>query len=88
MERAKFDKAIDKELIENDFAYYDDWEYGPISSLPHDYDHYSLMLMKHNYGYWLIVSRHASGENPRVNIGSSNNAKEIIEIRDSLRKLW
>ena len=88
MKRDKFDKAIDKELLEHDFAYYDDWEYGPMSGWTTDHEHYTLKLMKHDFGYWLIMGRHSSGENPTMNFGSLNNAKDIIEIRDSLKKLW
>ncbi len=87
MKRDKFDENIDKELMENDFAYYDDWKYGPMSGWSTSHEHYTLKLMSHDFGYWLIVSPHASGKNPAMNIGSSNNAKDIIEIRDSLKKL-
>lgn len=86
--RDKFDKTIDEELLENDFAYYDDWKYGPMSSWLTACEHHTLKLMKHDFGYDLIIGRHASGKNPTMGIGSSNNAKDIIEIRDSLRKLW
>jgi hypothetical protein len=88
MGRDKFDESIDKELLENDFANYDDWEYGPVSGYSTGHERYSLYLMRHDFGYWLIISAHQSGENPRMNIGSSNNAQEIINIRDSLRNLW
>jgi len=88
MQRDKFDKSIDTELLANNFKYYNDWEYGPISGWTTGYERYSLKLMKHDFGYWLIISCHAGGENPSMNIGSSNNAQDIIAIRDSLSVLW
>ena len=88
MARDKFDGSIDKELLENDFAYYDDWKYGPMSGWSTSHEHHTLRLMRHDFGYDIIVGRHASGENPTMGIGSSNNAKDIIKIRDSLKKLW
>ena len=88
MSKEKFNKEIEAELLKNDFAHYDDWEYGPISGYSTGHEYYSLKLMKHAFGYWIIISCHASGENPAMNIGSSNNAKDIIAIRDSLKKLW
>lgn len=85
---ARFDNSMDNELIANGFKYYADWEYGPISGWTTDYEYFSLKLMRHDFGYWLIIGRHPSGENPAMNIGSLNNATDIIAIRDSLRKLW
>lgn len=86
-EMEKFNEGMDAELLVNDFAYYNDWEYGPESGWSGQ-DHYILKLMRHNFGYWLIVGHHGSGENPVINIGSSNDAKEIIAVRDALKKLW
>ena len=87
MNKPPFNETIGKELLENGFAYFDDWKYGPMDGWSNQ-DHYSLKLMEHDYGYWLIISRHASGENPVMNIGSSNSAQEIIAIRDALSKLF
>jgi len=86
-ERENFNEAMDAELLANGFAYFDDCEYGPECGWSSQ-DHYVLSLMRHSYGYWLIISRHASGENPTMNIGSSNDAKEIIAVRDALKRLW
>ena len=88
MQRKNFNESIDADLLANDFKYYDDWKYGPISGWVTNYEYYSLKLMKHNFGYWLIISCHAGGENPSMNIGSSNSAQDIIAIRDSLSVLW
>jgi len=87
LNRPPFDEAIEKALLENGFAHYDDWKFGPESSWSHQ-DHYSLSLMKHDFGYWLIVKSHFGGENKTLNIGSSNSAQEIIAIRDMLSKLF
>lgn len=87
MERVSFDKDIDVELLANDFAYYPDWLYGPESGW-NEADLYSLRLMRHDFGYWIILRQHAGGENHMINMGSSNNAKEIIAVRDALKKLW
>ena len=84
----KFNENMDSELLSNDFAYYDDWEYGPQSGWSNAFERYILKLMRHDYGYWLIVGHHASGKNPTMNIGSSNDAKEIIAVRDAIQKLW
>lgn len=83
----KFNGGMDAELLANDFAYYDDWKYGP-SSCWSGPDLYTLELMWHNYGYWLILRRHGGGENKEMNLGSSNYAKDIIAVRDALRRLW
>lgn len=85
--RPKFDDKMDTLLLENGFAYYDDWKYGPESAWSHQ-DHYTLKLMEHDYGYWLILRQHAHGENPEMNLGSSNNANDIIAVRDALKQLW
>jgi hypothetical protein len=86
--KEKFNEEMDKELLENGFAYYDDWKYGPMSGWTTSHEHHTLRLMRHDFGYDLIISRHASGTNPTMGIGSSNNAKDIIKIRDSLKNLW
>jgi hypothetical protein len=83
-----FNEKMDEILLQNDFAYYDDWEYGPVTGWTANNDHYSLKLMKHSFGYWLIISKHASGENPSFNIGSSNNANEILAVTEALKILW
>ncbi len=88
MDREKLDTTMDAELIKNDFGRYDDWEYGLVSGWSTGHEHYTLYLMRHDFGYWLIVNAHQSGENTKMNIGSLNSAKDIINIRDSLRKLW
>lgn len=88
MKREKFDETIDAELLKNGFKYYDDWKYGPMSGWSTGHEHHSLFLIRHDFGYDLIIGRHASGENPKMGIGSSNSAKDIIAIRDSLKKLW
>ena len=87
MNREPFNEKMDDELLKNDFAYYNDWEYGPVSGWQSE-DHMTLSLMRHDFGYWLILSQHASGTNPRFNVGSSNSAQEIIAIRDALKVLW
>ena len=84
----KFNEGMDAELLSNDFAYYDDWEYGPQAGWSNAFEHYVLKLMRHTHGYWIIVGHHASGENPTMNIGSSNEAKEIIAVRDAIQTLW
>ncbi len=87
MDRPPFDESMDEVLLRNGFAYYSDWKYGPESGWSAG-DHYTLKLMRHDFGYWLIIGRHSSGENPIMNIGSSNNAEYIILVRDALIKLW
>lgn len=84
MKKDKFDPTIDEQLLENGFAYYNDCKFGPMSGWRADYDFYSLRLMRHDHGYWLILKCTAK----EINIGSSNDAKEIINVRDSLSKLW
>ena len=86
--KEKFDKSMDKILLENDFAYYSDWEYGLESGWSTNWEHYTMKLFKHSYGYWIILEAHASGEHDKLNIGSLNNAKDIIALRDALKKLW
>ena len=87
-DRERFDTNIDKTLLVNGFEYYDDWEYGPMSGWQTDWERYTLKLMGHDFGYWLIIGCHASGASPTMNIGSSNSAEDIIAIRDALKKLW
>ncbi len=86
-DRSPFDEKIESELLKNGFAYYDDWKYGPVSGWSHQ-DHYSLNLMKHSFGYWLIIRAQFGGDNKTMNVGSSNNAQEIIAVRDALAKLF
>lgn len=84
----KFNKSeIDKILLENGFEYYEGWSDGPYCSWNEDHDSISLMLMYINYGYLIIFQRHVSGENIRMNIGESNNAEEIIRLRDILKSM-
>lgn len=84
----KFNSAMDSELLSNGFAYYDDWKYGPYTGWSGQ-GYYVLKLMRHSFGYWLIIQRHyAGGENSTLNIGSSNDAEKIIAVRDALQKLW
>lgn len=79
-----FDASMDATLLQNGFKYYDDWEYGPMSGWSWSCDHPSIRLMKHSFGYSIIFSVHASGLNPHMVIGNSNNADEIIALRDAL----
>lgn len=83
-----FDKTIEEELLKNDFVLDDDEGCSLSSGWSQDWERYRLYLMKHDFGYWLIIGCHASVENPKMNIGSSNSAKEIIELRDSLKQLF
>jgi hypothetical protein len=84
----KFDKSIEAELLKNDFAFYDDWKYGPESGWFNDNGFFTLKLMGHDYGYWLIIETSGGGERKGINIGSSNNAKDIVSVRDAFKKLW
>jgi hypothetical protein len=88
MKREKFDETMDSELLKNGFAYFEDWQYGPMDGWTTSHEHHTLSLMRHDFGYDLIIGRHASGTNPRMGIGSSNRAMDIVEIRDALKKLW
>ena len=88
MKRKKFNDKMNKELLANGFAYYDDWAYGPQDGWETACEHYTLKLMRHDFGYGIIISPHASGTNPSMNIGSSNSASDIISIRDLLQRLW
>ena len=82
------DPTIEATLLKNGFKNYPDWEFGPVSGWPNDHDHMSLQLMRHAFGYWLILRSHSSGENKTMNMGSSNSAEDIIAIRDLLKRLW
>ena len=88
MDRDKIDKSIESELLNNGFKFYNDWEFGPMCSWSTDCEHYALKLMRHAFGYWLILSAHESGSNSEMNIGSLNNAQEIIAVRNSLSKVF
>lgn len=83
----KFDIGMDKILIDNGFEYFSDWEYGPIDGWSERCDMVTLKLFKTDVGYWLILRRHAGGENKEFNIGLSNNAQDIINARDILKKV-
>jgi len=86
-EREKFNKGMDSELLSNGFNYYSDWRYGPqICWSGHDIS--SIKLMRHDYGYWIIIRLCDGVAHTEMNIGSSNDAKEIIAVRDALQKLW
>lgn len=80
-------EAIDKILLKNGFKYFSDWKYGPQYTWNEDYDIVTLRLMHNNDGYWLILHRHAGGKNLAMNIGESNNAEEIISLRNLLKKM-
>lgn len=80
-------KKVDKILLANGFQYWDDWEYGPMDGWSEDHDHISFKLMRHDFGYWMIFCRHAGGENQTMNIGESDIAKNIIQVRDILKKV-
>lgn len=84
--KKELQKEIDEVLLKNGFKYYNDWEYGPMCSLPSLWDHITFKLMAHDTAYWIIFHRHASGENKRMNLGSSKNAQDIIALRDLLGK--
>lgn len=88
MRKNSFDESIEAKLLDSGFNNYDDWEYGPCCGWSADCEHYSLKLMEHDYGYWLILSAHQSGSNPEMNIGSLNRAQDIIDVRDSLSKVF
>jgi len=83
----KFDETMDSILLKKGFTYYDDWEYGPESGWSEPFDYITLKLMRTDHGYWIIFSRHASGEHPSFNIGISNNAYDIIALRDMLKRM-
>ena len=87
-ERKPFDKSIEAVLLENGFGRFSDWKYGPQTGYSQDFEHYTVSLMEHNFGYFIILSKHASGRNPGFNIGSSNDAQEILDLVAALRKLW
>ena len=82
----KFDENINKLLLANGFKFYNYWEFGPIDSWSEDMDHISLRLLRHNFGYWIQFRRHAGGQNKTLIIGESNNADDIIALRDALKK--
>lgn len=88
LNHTRFDEAMEAKLLENGFKYYGDWEFGPVSGWSGDFERYNMNLMKHSFGYWIIVVAHASGENKEFNLGSSNSAEHIIAIRDLLSKLF
>jgi len=86
--REPFNHSMDSVLLSHDFSYYNDWDYGPMSLWSTGWEHHSMKLMRHDFGYWIILSNHCSGKNKTLNMGSSNNADDIIAIRDTLKKLW
>jgi len=86
--REKFNPNLDEALLANGFKYYDDWEYGPESGYSTGYEHYTIKLMRHDFGYWIILDAHNGGNRTQMNIGSSNCAEEIIAVKNALEKLW
>lgn len=80
----KFNKNMDKILLENGFKYWDDWEYGPMCGWSESWDRPNLKLMRHDSGYWIIFKRHYGDG---MNIGSSNDAHQIIKLRNELKKV-
>lgn len=88
MNKDKFNVLMDEVLLRNNFSYYDDWKYGPQSAWSIDCEHFTMKLMRHDFGYWIILDAHASGERKQMNIGSSNSAQDIILARDSLSKFF
>ena len=86
MSREKFDKTMEKELLKNDFDFYDDWKPGPQSGWSTGRNFHTLSLMEHASGYWIILK--TKYDKRGINMGSSNNAKDIISIRDALARLW
>jgi len=83
-----FNKDIDAELLASGFKYYDDWEHGPQIGWHIIHDYFTMRLMRHNFGYWLIIEAHEGGANKRLNIGSSNKAEDIIAVKEALDRLF
>ena len=79
-----FDESILETLLQNDFSFYDDWTHGPLSYCKNSSGFIEFKLMHHDHGYLIILNN--SGNN--FNIGSSNNAGDIIKLRDALRLLF
>lgn len=77
-------QEVDEILLKNGFNYYDDWEYGLMYSWLGDHDVMSLRLIHFTLGYWIIFHRHAGGENFDMNIGESNDADQIVKLKDLL----
>ncbi len=87
-ERERFNEGIDEVLLANGFKYYEDWEHGPQAAWSIDCEHYTMQLMRHSFGYWIIIDAHASGERKKLNMGSSNNAADIIAVKAALERLF
>lgn len=79
--------SIDEKLMQNGFEYYDDWEYGPSIGWSKEGGFYSINLMRHGYGYWLILEHAQGGGRSSINIGSSDNADDILAFAGALNKL-
>ena len=82
--RDAFNKNMDEELLSRGFEYHDDWQFGPQSGGSNNREFFGLSLMRHDHGYWLILNCRGC-RSSGLNLGSSNNAEDIIAVRDSLR---
>ena len=80
-------EVIDKILLENGFKYFDDWTYGPQYTWSEPHDIITLKLMEYDIGYWIMYCSHGGGACISMNIGESNNAEDIIELRHILKKM-
>ena len=83
-----FDECIDDVLLANGFKYYDDWEYGPQAGWSTDWEHYTIRLNRHSFGYWVNVIAHSGGENKHLCLGSSNSADDILALKNLLEKFF
>jgi hypothetical protein len=83
----RFNPVMEKELLDNGFSNDPEWEYGPVSTWVNQ-DFYTMQLMKHDFGYFIILQQKFGGEYKTINIGSSNNAQDIIKVRDALKLTW
>lgn len=79
---------IEADLLQNEFKYFDDWEHGPQYAWMTPTEHCSMRLMAHDKGYYIVLFHHAGGDNNSMNLGSSDNAEDIIRLRDCLEKLF
>lgn len=82
-----FDKSMEAVLLANGFDRYDGWPEGPIATW-NGHALYSMQLYEHDKGYFIILRQNTGGDIRTVNMGSSNNAKDIITLRDALMRLW
>jgi hypothetical protein len=86
MSREKRDDIIEDKLRLHGFDNDEDWEYGLISIWETRYDRYSMKLYKNDHGYWIILEKIVGCEREILNMGSLNNADDIINLRDALSK--